>query len=70
MFHASLIELWPNLSAFADDIGVRYVTAKAMRRRGSVPGRYWNRMVASAKSRGISGVSLETLATIAEEAAQ
>lgn len=68
MFHASLINLWPSLSDFADDIGVAYETAKAMRRRGSVPGGYWIRMVEAAQRRGIEGVTLRRIAEVAAQA--
>lgn len=62
MTHADLINLWPSLSDFAEDIGVSYETAKAMRRRSSVPGRYWKTMVDRAAERTLDGVSLEALA--------
>lgn len=73
MDHAAIINLWPSLSAFAGDIGVPYVTAKAMRRRGSIPAPYWLRVVARAAERNIEGVTLERLAqlvAIFEEAAE
>jgi hypothetical protein len=62
MTHSELINLWPSLREFADDLGVLYGTAKAMRRRGKVPAEHWLRMVEAAKERGIDGVSLEVLA--------
>lgn len=65
MSHALLINRWPALSAFADDIGVPYVTAKAMRRRGSIPAAYWLRVVECARARNLDGVSLEILAEMA-----
>lgn len=65
MSHASLINGWPSLSVFADDIGVPYVTAKAMRRRSSIPSAYWLRAVEAAKARGVSNVTLEALAAYA-----
>lgn len=68
MFHALLIDLWPSLSAFADDLAIPYETAKAMRRRGSIPAGYWKRMVESAADREICGVTLERLADLAAEA--
>jgi hypothetical protein len=64
MSHAPIINLWPSLSAFADDIGVQYVTAKAMRRRGSIPAPYWVRIVTAARKRGIPDVSHERLAEL------
>jgi hypothetical protein len=65
MTHADLINLWPSLSAFAEDLGVQYVTAKAMRRRVSVPAGYWLRMIECAETRGIEGVTLDVLARAA-----
>lgn len=68
MTHADLINEWPSLTAFAEDIGVPYVTAKAMRRRGSIPSGYWMRAVECAKERSIEGVTLERLAELAAKA--
>lgn len=65
MNHTDVINLWPSISAFAEDIGVSYGTAKAMRRRGSVPGGYWAKMVAKAEEREIKGVTLDVLANAA-----
>lgn len=62
MSHPAIIDLWPSLSAFAEDLGVPYGTAKAMRRRGSIPAQYWKRTVAKAAERKIDGVTLEVLA--------
>lgn len=62
MSHSAIIDLWPTLSSFADDLAVAYGTAKAMRRRGSIPAQYWLRTVAKAAERKIEGVSLEVLA--------
>lgn len=64
MGHRELINLWPSISAFADDIGVRYETAKAMRRRGSIPSQYWKLAVEAAQHRGIAGVDYENLAEL------
>jgi hypothetical protein len=64
MTHADIINLWPSLSAFAEDIGVPYVTAKAMRRRGSIPSGYWTQVVKCASDRLICNVSLERLAKL------
>lgn len=60
--HVGMINAWPSLADFADDIGVSYGTAKAMRRRGSVPPEYWVSMVSNASERGIGGVTFATLA--------
>lgn len=64
MTHADIINLWPSLSCFADDIDVPYVTAKAMRRRGSIPAGYWVRVVDRAKAREIPDVTFARLAEL------
>ena len=70
MTHTDIINLWPSVSDFAVDLGVEYGTAKAMRRRGSIPSEYWLKVEAGATSREISGVSLQVLAeAVAERAA-
>ncbi|MCJ7996663.1 hypothetical protein J5N58_06820 [Rhizobium cremeum] len=73
MTHAGIINFWPSLAAFAADIGVTYETAKAMRRRGSIPSGYWVRVVSAASRREIDGVSFERLAelvAVGQEAAE
>lgn len=62
MTHTEIINSWPSLKDFAEDIGVAYGTAKAMRRRGSVPAVYWDVMISKAASRHIVGVSYKKLA--------
>lgn len=62
MSHAEIINRWPSLSAFAEDLSVSYGTAKAMRRRGGIPDRYWLTAVEAADRRGLDGVTLEGLA--------
>jgi len=61
MTHGDIINLWPSLSDFADDMGVQYGTAKAMRRRGTIPTQYFNAVVRSASLRGFDSVTLEAL---------
>lgn len=61
MTHTAIINLWPSLSDFADDLSVAYGTAKAMRRRGSIPPQYWPVVIRKAEEREIEGVTLEAL---------
>lgn len=61
MTHEQIINSWPSLSAFAEDLAIAYGTAKAMRRRGSIPAAYWPVVIRKAKSRKIAGVTLESL---------
>lgn len=62
MTHTDIINKWPSLSDFAQDLGVMYGTAKAMRRRSSIPSEHWLILVTKARKRGIKGISLEALA--------
>lgn len=59
--HRDVIDRWPSLREFADDIGVPYGTAKQMRRRNSIPDEYRSAVVEKAKERDIEGVSFELL---------
>lgn len=61
MTHTAMIGLWPSLTDFAADIGVSYGTAKAMRRRGSIPAEYWKAVVEGARRRDLD-VTFEALA--------
>lgn len=61
---ADVIGKWPSAVALADDLGVKEVTARAWRARG-IPAEYWTGIVASAEKRGIEGITLEVLASIA-----
>ena len=68
MTHADIINKWPSLSDFADDLAVEYGTAKAMRRRASIPVNHWPKVMAKAAARGIEGISLDVLvASVARE---
>ncbi|ACA18441.1 hypothetical protein M446_4083 [Methylobacterium sp. 4-46] len=55
------------LSEFAADIGVHENTAKQMRKRDSVAPEYWDAWVRGARVRGVGGVTLERLASIAAQ---
>lgn len=70
MTHSEIISQWPSLSEFAADIGVEYGTAKAMRRRSSIPPQYWVTIVAKAAERGVKGVTYEALALAAAQPEQ
>lgn len=59
-----VIGLWPSLGEFAQDIGVVENTAKLMRFRDSIHSKYWVKIVDSAKTRKIKGISLVLLASI------
>lgn len=61
MTHADIINSWPSLAEFAADLSVEYGTAKAMRRRGSIPAKYWPLVVSKAVDREIDGITAEAL---------
>lgn len=69
MSHIHIIEKWPTLSEFAADLGVPYGTAKAMKRRGSIPAERWVDVVEKAKARRIKNITLEVLALAKAERA-
>lgn len=70
MTHTDLINLWPSLSDFASDLGVQYGTAKAMRRRNSIPPIHWGVMIDKAKARRIKGITDTALRVAVPAAAQ
>lgn len=61
MTHANIIAKWPSVAEFARDLGLNYQTARFMKRRKSIPPRYWRKVAQAAEDRGIRGVSLEKL---------
>ena len=58
---SEILELWPQLSELASDIGRPYATVVAWKRRDSIPLAYWPAVVASAKSRRLYGITKESL---------
>ena len=59
-----LINQWPNISAFAADLGCEYQTARKMKERNSIAPIHWKKLIAVSKKQGISGVSYEWLAGV------
>jgi len=59
--HRDIIRAWPDLEAFADDIGVSANTAKSFRHRASIPWYHWDAAIEGAKARKIKGVSHDVL---------
>lgn len=51
-------------SAFADALGLKLSAASEMRRRGSIPVRYWPKLVEAARQRGFDEISNDTLVSI------
>jgi len=62
--HADIIRAWPDVWAFADDLGVEFETAKKYRSRSSIPWYHWDVVVGSAKRRKIKGVTHDVLKTL------
>lgn len=60
----SIIGLWPSGEEFAEDVGVRGVTARQWGNRDSIPAKYFPDIVAAAKRRGFD-VSFEQLSRCA-----
>jgi len=63
------VDRWPSLTAFAEDLGITYGTAKGIRLRerlgATIPACYWRRAIIGARRRGIPGVTLRALARAA-----
>jgi hypothetical protein len=59
-----VINLWPSLGEFAEDIGVNYVTAQVMKHRDSINSRHWLNVVKAAEARGFEQVTVELLASL------
>lgn len=51
-------------------LGVGFTTASEMKRRKSIPVKYWPLLVAACQSEGVEGVDYEQLVAIHTEAAQ
>lgn len=58
---STIFGIWNTLSEMSDDLGVSYVTAAAMKRRGEIPSRYDLKVMLSAQRRGIE-ISLQSFA--------
>lgn len=63
--HADIIDLWPSIAKFADDIGCKYVTAQVARHRKSIAPRRWPAVVAAAHQRGFEQVTIDLLSSLA-----
>jgi hypothetical protein len=56
-----LFDRWDRQSHLAADIGVSAQHLRMMRVRGSIPVRFWPRLLAGAQRRGIQGFNYEVL---------
>ncbi len=64
-----LFEKFGGPTKVAQILGVGFTTASEMKRRGSIPVRYWPMLVDACRDRGIKGVTYETLVKLHTEAA-
>ena len=51
-------------------LDVGFSTASEMRRRGSIPVKYWPKLVAACEAEGVDGITYERLVEMHSEAAQ
>ena len=58
---SSLFERLGGPTKVARALGVRFTTASEMKRRGSIPVKYWPQLVAACRSEGIKGVTYDRL---------
>ena len=67
---SELIELWPEprTTNFGKDIGVTVEHAATIKRRNSIPVRFWPKVLEGARERDIQGVSYEVLVSIHQDA--
>jgi len=59
-----LIDAWGGARAFAKSLGIPRGSATAMRSRNKVNSAYWALIVARAPSAGLTGITLELLASL------
>ncbi len=59
-----VIDAWPNLQAFADDLRIPYVNAQVMYHRDSITAERWVEVVTAAQRRGLNRVTYELLARL------
>lgn len=56
-----VFERFGRTGAFADALGVKLSAASEMRRRSSIPVRYWQSLVSAAHERGFGDITYEKL---------
>lgn len=62
---ADVIDAFGGATSFAAIIGRKPSTASEMKRNGSIPARYWLKVVEAAGEKGLADITLERLAEIA-----
>ncbi len=53
MEHAEICNLWPSISALADDMGEKAASVYKWRERNRIPPEHWQALVAKARKRKI-----------------
>lgn len=61
---ADLLTKWPTNSDFARDVGLDARHISMMKMRNSIHPRHWDAIIKAARKRGITGVSIDTLANV------
>lgn len=62
-----IINSWPNVAAFAEDVGKSDTHVRTMRRRNSIPFPYWDAVIEGAQRRELSPVTEQELKAIAKQ---
>lgn len=60
---SDLINKWPTIGDFADEVGCGYEAARQMRLRESINPKHWESVVAASQRRKIKGVTFKWLAS-------
>lgn len=63
---AAIIDRWPNVTVFAAEVGVGFLTANSWRSRGLRNAEHFPSIVRAAQARGFTDVTVELLVLIAE----
>ena len=56
-----LFDAFGKIIAFSDSVGCGYEAARQMRRRGSIPVKFWPKIIEACAEKEIEGVDYETL---------
>jgi len=59
-----LIDRWPSIVAFQEDMGCKYEAARQMRYRNSVNPSHWEKLIEVAAAASIEGVTYEWLTSL------
>jgi hypothetical protein len=60
----NLLDLWGDRARLAADLGCGFETVEDWYREGRIPERFWVSVVASARKRGIPGISVRLIASL------